>query len=335
MKNKGHTIVITARNKDVLQKLLIAYDLPFISMGNGSVGKGALGKGLYLVYALIKLFFLFVKHKPDIVLSFGSTPCAVSAFLLNIPHIAFEDTEHAKLNRKLYAPLTSLICTPTCFYDDIGGNQFRFNGYMELFYLHKNRFKPDEEVLNKLGISFHNKLIFIRFVSWGAFHDIGQKGLLLEEKIKIVHLMRNYGEVYISSEGTTPDELKEFEIKLPPEKIHDVLNYTTLYIGEGGTMASECAMLGVPSIYINSLPLMGYLKDAKTAGLLFYLHDFEEICKKAVEIMENETTDFKKMRNEFLKDKIDPTAFLIWLIENYPESKNILKNDPDYQYQFK
>ena len=44
--------------------------------------------------------------------------------------------------------------------------------------------------------------------------------------------------------------------------------YTTLTIfGEGGTMASECAC-STPSIYINSLPLMGYLKEAKI--IIFY-----------------------------------------------------------------
>jgi len=36
-----------------------------------------------------------------------------------------------------------------------------------------------------------------------------------------------------------------------------------------------------------------------------------------------------------LKDKIDVTAFLVWFIENWPESFNIMKENPDYQYRFK
>ena len=36
-----------------------------------------------------------------------------------------------------------------------------------------------------------------------------------------------------------------------------------------------------------------------------------------------------------LSDKIDVTAFLTWFIENYPESKRIMKENPDYQYNFR
>jgi hypothetical protein len=32
---------------------------------------------------------------------------------------------------------------------------------------------------------------------------------------------------------------------------------------------------------------------------------------------------------------IDPTAFLTWFIEKYPESSKIMKENPDYQFNFK
>jgi predicted glycosyltransferase len=335
MEKKGHEIIITARNKDVLQKLLLAYDLKFINMGKGTIGNGALGKALYLLYATFKLFNLLIRQKPELVLSFGSTPCAVAAFILKIPHVAFEDTEHAKLNRKLYAPLTSLICTPSCFYENIGKNQFKFNGYMELFYLHSKRFFPNQNIFKELGIDRNERFAFIRFVSWGAFHDIGQKRLTDDEKIKLVLELKKSIRVYISSEGSLPPELNTDALILSPEKVHDILNYATLYIGEGGTMASECAMLGVPSIYINSLPLMGYLKDEKDANLLYHIHNYEEILSKANEIINDSSCDYNKIKDDFLKDKIDPTAFLVWLIENYPSSKEILFKKPEIQYNFR
>jgi len=36
-----------------------------------------------------------------------------------------------------------------------------------------------------------------------------------------------------------------------------------------------------------------------------------------------------------LSEKIDVTAFMVWLIENYPESAKIMKKDNDYQYKFR
>lgn len=36
-----------------------------------------------------------------------------------------------------------------------------------------------------------------------------------------------------------------------------------------------------------------------------------------------------------LNDKIDVTAFLIWFIENFPESKDLMTENPDFQLQFR
>lgn len=335
MKERGHQVNISARKKDVLQKLLEAYGLPYYDMGVGTIGSGAIGKALYLIKAFIKIFTYFLQTKPDIVLSFGSTPCAYACFILRVPHIAFEDTEHAKLNRKLYAPISQMVCTPMSFYENIGKLHFRFNGYMELFYLHKNRFKANSDILREFGLHEHSKFVFMRFVSWGAYHDIGQKGLSTEQKVLLVRELEKICPVFISAEGAMPKELQRNEIKISPEKVHDLMSFAALYIGEGATMASECAMLGVPSIYINSLPLMGYLIDARNAGLLFYLHEYSDIHETAVSILSSSQSNYKEKRDNFLKDKIDPTAMLLWLVENYPASKQKLLSNPSYQDIFK
>jgi len=36
-----------------------------------------------------------------------------------------------------------------------------------------------------------------------------------------------------------------------------------------------------------------------------------------------------------LSEKIDVTAFMVWFVENYPESAKIMKENPGYQYRFK
>jgi uncharacterized protein len=333
---KDYDILITARNKDVLLMLLDEYDMQYINMGKGAIGKGAIGKMFYLVKTFLTMLPIIIKFRPDIVLSFGSTPCAFASFLLRVPHIAFEDTEHAKLNRKLYVPLTKLVATPSCFYEEIGRNHFRFNGYMELFYLHPKRFKPDEKILDTLSIKKGEPFVIFRFVSWGAFHDIGQKGIDTEEKIKLVNYFSKKIKVFISSEGELPDSLKKYQLKIPASQFHNVLAFSKLYIGEGGTMASEASMLGIPSIYVNSLPLMGYLKDCRDCGLLFHLSDLKDVIKTGDVILNREDYEefYSNSKKILLENKIDPTSMLEWLIANYPESKEILLNYPDYQQKF-
>ena len=133
-----------------------------------------------------------------------------------------------------------------------------------------------------------------------------------------------------------PADLERYELSIPPYKMHDALAYASLFIGESGTMAGECAVLGTPCIYVNSLPLMGYLKEAEKNGLLFHLSSDNDIIKKIDQFLK-----YKDIRKNFitnhqkhLKSKIDGTAFITWFIENYPESIEIIKNQPDFQLKF-
>jgi len=44
---------------------------------------------------------------------------------------------------------------------------------------------------------------------------------------------------------------------------------------------------------------------------------------------------YQLRRNKMLSEKIDPTAFLVWFVENYPSNVKIMKDNPDYQDRFK
>lgn len=48
-----------------------------------------------------------------------------------------------------------------------------------------------------------------------------------------------------------PAELESFKRKIPPEKMYDALAFSALLYGESATMASECAVLGTPAIYLD------------------------------------------------------------------------------------
>ena len=58
---------------------------------------------------------------------------------------------------------------------------------------------------------------------------------------------------------------------------------------------------------------------------------------KAIELLKDKKSKSQTVekRKKFLQDHIDPATFLVWFIENYPESKKIMKENPDYQYNFK
>ena len=174
------------------------------------------------------------------------------------------------------------------------------------------------------NINLNEKFVILRFVAWDASHDFGHSGLDYSAKKKLVIELSRYAKVFISSEGELPEELKQFQLKISPDMMHDVLAYTSLCIGEGGTTANECACLGTPNILVNSLlkpeTIPGLHLELKSYGLQFLFDSYnEKVLSLAKEILQSDKIRrmFKIRRSKLLKDKIDVTSFLVKFIENY------------------
>jgi len=339
MKDKGHDFFICARDKEMAHHLLKYYGINYTTRGKGR--KGLIGKILYILEADLKIYKYAKKFKPDVFLSFSSAYAAHVSKLLGKPHIAFDDTEHAKYEHLLYVPFSDAILTPTCFSKKLGKKQIFFDGYMELCYLNKNYFEPDHNIKEKLGLNSTENYVILRFVSWGASHDIGHVGISIENKIKIVEIFSKYCKVFISSESVLTKSLEKYKIEIPCDKMHDALAYATLLYGESATMASEAAVLGTPAIYIDN-DGRGYTNEEEKKYKLVFnftesLNDQQKSIDKGIELLSK--TEMKEVfinrRNKLLSDKINVTDFMVWFVENYPESFKIMKEDPDYQYNFR
>lgn len=336
MENKGHKFFVSARNRPMIHYLLNQFTIPFYNRGKGK--NGVIGKILYMFYADLLLMKRALDFKPDIFISFASPYAAQVAWLLRKPHVVLDDTEHAKFGHLFYKPFSATFLNPYCFYKSFGSKQIFFKSFVEYMYLHPSYFKPDTSMYSFLGISPSEKYIILRFVSWQANHDIGQSGLDHQTKLGLIDLLKGKYKIFISSEGGFSDnQLSKYAIKIPPEKMHDALYFAEFFVTESGTMASEAAILNTPVVYVNSLPLMGYLQEEEKAGLLFHFSDSKGVIDKVSELMalDDIKNHFKSKNQKLLENLIDPTAFLVWFIENYPESVRIMKDNPDYQSRFK
>jgi len=335
MQNKGHTFLIFARDKEVTHSLLNHYEIEYISRGKGR--KNLIGKLFYILEADYQLLKLAKKFSPDLFLSFGSAYAAQVSKILNKQHIAFDDTEHARFEHAMYLPFTDVVLTPSCFSKQLGPKQIFFDGYMELCHLHENYFKPDNEIKNKLNIKAEENYIILRFVSWRANHDIWQSGIKNETKQKIINLLKDQYKIFISSEAELPASLESYKLNIHPADMHSVLANASFYIGEGSTTASECSVLGTPNIYINSLTV-GYCKEQdEKYGLCFCLKNDSRVLEIIEHLLNKKDLlqEWKIKQQNMLREKIDVTAFMVWFIENYPNSFAIMKENPAYQLKFK
>jgi uncharacterized protein len=324
MSQKGYEFLITARQKEVSHILLESYNIPYVDRGTGS--NTSLGKILYLPKANALLLKHALKFKPDLFLSFSSPYAAQVSSILRKPHIAFDDTEHARLGRMMYRPFTDLVLSPQSYKGEISPKQTLFNGYMELCYLHPNHFEPDPTILQLLGVDEDEPYVVLRFVSWNATHDSGHSGISMENKRVAVKEFSKHGRVFISSEENLPEDLQPYQISIPPAKMHDVLNYATLFFGESATMASESAVLGTPAIYLDNEG-RGYTDDLeKSYGLVHNFtespEDQEKAIKKGIDLLQetNLKEISKNKREKLLSEKIDVTEYLINTVTSFMEN---------------
>ena len=333
LEKHGHEIKIAARDKEIVLYLLDCYDFDYTVISTKRDGLAELGKEMLIRnYRLIKIA---KKFKPDILLAVFDPSITQVGKLLKTPSIIFSDTEHAKLASLATFPFADVICTPSCFKNDLGKKQIRYNGYHELAYLHPNYFTPNPAVLDEIGLGKDDTFIILRFVSWGASHDVGHHGI--QDKTALVRELERYGQVFITSEGRLDGGLAKYQIKVSPEKLHDLLYYASLYVGEGGTTASEAATLGTHAIHISTTAkYCGIFDDLNEYGLMWISDDETGATDKAAELLQknNIRREGERKRERLLKDKIDVTAFMIWFVENYSGGFEIMKENPEYQNKF-
>lgn len=328
----GHQVLFTVKDKEVAVPLLQAYKFRYEVLGKNK--KGIIPKLAGLFLYTVRLFNTTLRYKPDLLFN-ASPSAALVSWMLRKYHISLEDTFNME-QVNLYLPFTDLIITGDYPHRNLGKKQLALPFYHELLYLYPKYFTPDILIYKALDLDEGDQYAIVRFVSWGASHDVGHRGMTTGNKIKLVKQLSKYLKVFISSEGEFPDSLKGYLIKIPPEKMHDALAFAHLFVGESATMASECIVLGTPALFMNSKEF-GSTNDQAKYGLLELYNESETdqnaMIERAVEIAADSSykKEHEAKREKLLADKIDVTAFMVWFVENYPNSKKEIKN-PQFDF---
>lgn len=312
---RGHIVAVNARQKDITIQLLENYNIPYTTLSK--MGRGRLGLMRELFIRDIRLWNFCRKFKPDILTGISAIFAAHVGFVRRKPVVIWDDTEHAGAH-KLADPFASVICTPDCYKKLLGKKQRRYAGCHELAYLHPKRFSPDIDIVRSFGLKPEEKYCIVRFVSWQAHHDVGQRGIADEEKFEFIKGLSSYAKPYITSESALPVGLEQYRLPIPAHLIHHVMAFSSLYVGEGATMASESAVLGVPSVYINTLKL-GYIDMLEDYGLIKQTTDTKQAFEKSVSWLVDPKAKEKCLaaREKLLAEKIDVTKYIVETIEQF------------------
>lgn len=258
--SKKHDILCTSRDYDEVLKLakIRGFDLDFVGKHGGGDKKTKLKAS---INRMGKLYNKIETFCPDIVISFCSPEAARISFGLGIKHIAFCDSPHADAVMRLTLPLIQKLLIPFT----IPKKEFSKYGIDK-----KNivQYKAIDAVVTikrkinqKAKLPFkknHRKNILIRIEEEEASYT--------SKSSKIIPIIKNiineFSDENIVVLGRYEKQIKNLQkiigkkakiVKMSFDGKH-LLNNTDVFIGSGGTMTAESALMGIPTISYNAVP---------------------------------------------------------------------------------
>jgi predicted glycosyltransferase len=108
--------------------------------------------------------------------------------------------------------------------------------------------------------------------------------------------------------------------------MHDVLYYAKMLVGDSQTMTTEAALLGTPAIRCNTFvgehDMGNFIELEQKYGLIFNYDSPAKGIEKALELVGQPglKAEWARKRERLVNDKIDVTAFMVWFVENFPQS---------------
>ena len=345
LKKDGNNVFVLIKTKDILEDLLVESGIDYYNILPNSHRKSKAGILFDMLVRDWRIIRFVRRNKIDLLV--GTTAeVAQVGWLMKKPAInaGEDDAAIVPAFMKVAARFIQVHLAPvSCNVGSIEDRVIHYQGFQKLAYLHPNRFTPDKSVAEKYGIATDRPFFLLRFALLKAFHDNNVHGIDKSISLKLVELLQKHGEVYLTSERPLEPELEKYRLHINPLDIHHILSFATLYIGDSQSMAVEAAMLGIPSLRFNDFvgkKKIGVMEELEHKyGLTYGISpsDPNKLYSKIEELLSipNLREEFQNRRKKMLADKIDVTAFFTWFIENYPESKRIMKENPDYQYRFK
>jgi uncharacterized protein len=320
LRHRGHEVRIIARDKDVVFRLLHEHGIDFDVYGLH--GRSMLGKFTALPGILRNYASILRDFQPDLIFSKGSPYAAIMSKPFRVRTIVFPDSEVVVTNR-ITLPLASLVITPHNYSVDHGAKHRRIHGFLEDCYLHPDRYSPSPDILGRLGVQPGERYALLRFVGWFANHDVGHAGFDDRFKLELVERLAEHMRVFVSTEANPPQVLLPYRLDIPASRIHDVLYYASLYVGDSQSMATEAALLGTPSIRSNSFVGPHDMSNFKVLehelGMMFNFARADEALDRALDLARDVRAkqESSQKRNQYYRTHEDVNLQIFDYLEQF------------------
>jgi len=257
---KKHDLLCTSRDYDEVSKLAKVrnFDLIFVGKHGGNDKKTKLMASIDRMGKMSRKIEVF---SPDLAISYCSPEAARISFGLGIKHIAFCDSPHANAVMRLTLPLIQKLLIPHV----IPKNEFSRYGIDKKNIISYKAIDAVVTIKRKINqnesLPFKNnkrKNILIRIEEEEASYTSKSSKIIPIIK-KIVNQYNNENIVILGRYTKQIQNLQKIVgkkakiVKMSFDGKH-LLNNTDIFIGSGGTMTAESALMGIPTISYNAVP---------------------------------------------------------------------------------
>ena len=316
-----HDILCTSREYDEVTKLakIRHFDLNFVGKHGGGDKKSKLKASIERIEKLSKKI---KKFEPDVVISFGSPEAARISFGLGIKHIMFCDSPHANAVMKLTLPLIQKLLIPYVIpkkeFSKFGINEKDIVQYKAIDAVVTIQRKINQNIISPFKNN-NKKNILIRVEEEeAAYTSKSSKIIPIIKKIandykdENIIVLGRYTQQIINLQKIMGKKIKVIKMSFDGKYL---LNDTDVFIGSGGTMTAESALMGIPTISYNAVPniIENFLVKK---SLVKRETNPKKVSSEIKRIFARKNDENQKRAKKVVKQMEDPIEKLIKIIKN-------------------
>ena len=316
-----HDILCTSRQYNEVTKLakIRHFDLIFVGKHGGGDKKSKLKASIERIEKLSKKIKNF---EPDVVISFGSPEAARISFGLGIKHIMFCDSPHANAVMRLTLPLIQKLLIPYVIpkkeFSKFGINEKDIVQYKAIDAVVTMQRKINQNIISPFENN-NKKNILIRVEEEeAAYTSKSSKIIPIIKKIandykdENIIVLGRYTQQIINLQKIMGKKIKVIKMSFDGKYL---LNDTDVFIGSGGTMTAESALMGIPTISYNAVPniIENFLVKK---SLVKRETNPKKVSNEIKRIFARKNDQNQKRAKKVVKQMEDPIEKLIKIIKN-------------------
>ena len=316
-----HDILCTSREYNEVTKLakIRHFDLIFVGKHGGGDKKSKLKASIERIEKLSKKIS---KFGPDVVISFGSPEAARISFGLGIKHIMFCDSPHANAVMRLTLPLIQKLLIPYVIpkkeFSKFGINEKDIVQYKAIDAVVTMQRKINQNIISPFKNN-NKKNILIRVEEEEASYTSKSskiipiiKKIANDYKDENIIVLGRYTQQIINLQKMIGKKVKIIKMSFDGKYL---LNDTDVFIGSGGTMTAESALMGIPTISYNAVPniIENFLVKK---SLVKRETNPKKVSNEIKRIFARKNDQNQKRARKVVKQMEDPIEKLIKIIKN-------------------